>query len=113
MYKVSSSASNFLLLIQRPTCWSEILTLLYCNFNSSIHLPDSKYLQTKSNTHLLESLHTKIICFIIIFSAYIGCFIDKDDRMLPAQYLYNIHMTVDMCIQHCRSRGFAYSGVQV
>ncbi|XP_063423309.1 uncharacterized protein LOC134707479 isoform X1 [Mytilus trossulus] len=45
-------------------------------------------------------------------TTYVGCFIDKDDRMLPAQYLYNNHMTVDMCIQHCRSRGFAYSGVQ-
>ena len=49
----------------------------------------------------------------IIFSAYVGCFLDKDDRMLPAQFLNSNQMTVEMCIQHCRGRGFAYSGVQV
>jgi hypothetical protein len=53
------------------------------------------------------------IFYNIIFSAYVGCFFDKDDRMLPAQFLNSNQMTVEMCIQHCRGRGFAYSGVQV
>ncbi|KAK3105994.1 hypothetical protein FSP39_010464, partial [Pinctada imbricata] len=46
------------------------------------------------------------------FSAYIGCFVDASDRLLPSAFTDSKQMTVEYCTNYCNGRGFKYAGVQ-
>ena len=39
-------------------------------------------------------------------------FDDTNERLLSGYSFYNQRMTVEMCLSTCRSKGFAYSGLQ-
>ncbi|XP_076455491.1 uncharacterized protein LOC143290086 [Babylonia areolata] len=47
-------------------------------------------------------------------SAYLGCFQDAVDRLLPSQQLREEagHMTPVKCVQACRTAGFRYAGIE-
>ncbi len=44
-------------------------------------------------------------------SLYVGCFIDNESRDLDDSYS-NPSMTIPMCINRCRDRGYVYAGLQ-
>ena len=51
---------------------------------------------------------------LLFFSAYIGCFTDKRDRLLPGGRQDSANnRTIQNCIQHCKSLKYAYAGVEV
>ncbi|XP_071103917.1 uncharacterized protein [Haliotis cracherodii] len=43
---------------------------------------------------------------------YIGCFIDGRVRLLPSAYMTSSSMTPDVCISHCKQKGYRYAGVE-
>lgn len=46
-------------------------------------------------------------------AAYIGCYEDATDRLLPSGFIGTADMTPYVCVQHCASLGFAYAGLEV
>ncbi|KAI8520704.1 hypothetical protein Bbelb_004580, partial [Branchiostoma belcheri] len=43
---------------------------------------------------------------------YQGCYKDGERRRLPHAFRQRADMTADVCVQHCRQRGYAYAGTQ-
>ena len=43
---------------------------------------------------------------------YLGCYVDKDDRALPSDYISRLDMTIERCLTHCRTIGHMYAGLQ-
>ncbi|XP_019639221.1 PREDICTED: plasminogen-like [Branchiostoma belcheri] len=43
---------------------------------------------------------------------YQGCYKDGERRRLPHAFLVRADMTADVCVQHCRQKGYTYAGTQ-
>jgi hypothetical protein len=45
--------------------------------------------------------------------AYVGCFVDTNDRLLPSAHITGNYVDVEYCIKFCNGRGFPFAGLQV